>query len=56
MRPIPGTNKPTLLKPGAEKIAKLLGLADSYEIMDRQEAAARADAEHETHQLLSPNR
>lgn len=34
---IPGTNKPTLLKPGAEKIAKLLGLADSYDIMDRQE-------------------
>ena len=25
---IPGTSKPTLLKPGAEKIAKLLGLAD----------------------------
>jgi len=34
---IPGTTKPTLLKPGAEKIAKLLGLADQYEIMDRQE-------------------
>jgi len=36
---IPGTtgNKPTLLKPGAEKIAKLLGLADTYEIIDRQE-------------------
>tara|TARA_Y100000310_G_scaffold281082_1_gene301287 strand:+ start:1519 stop:2415 length:897 start_codon:yes stop_codon:yes gene_type:complete len=34
---IPGTNKPTLLKPGAEKIAKLLGLADQYEIVDRQE-------------------
>lgn len=34
---IPGTNKPTLLKPGAEKIAKLLGLADSYELVDRQE-------------------
>ena len=34
---IPGTQKPTLLKPGAEKIAKLLGLADVYEIMDRQE-------------------
>jgi len=34
---IPGTTKPTLLKPGAEKIAKLLGLADTYEIMDRQE-------------------
>lgn len=34
---IPGTDKPTLLKPGAEKIAKLLGLADQYEVMDRQE-------------------
>ena len=34
---IPGTQKPTLLKPGAEKIAKLLGLADQYEIEDRQE-------------------
>jgi len=34
---IPGTTKPTLLKPGAEKIAKLLGLSDQYEIIDRQE-------------------
>ncbi len=34
---IPGTQKPTLLKPGAEKIAKLLGLSDQYEIMDRSE-------------------
>ena len=34
---IPGTKKPTLLKPGAEKIAKLLGLSDLYEIDDRQE-------------------
>lgn len=34
---IPGTQKPTLLKPGAEKIAKLLGLADQYEIMDKAE-------------------
>ena len=33
---IPGTTKPTLLKPGAEKIAKLLGLADQYEILDRK--------------------
>ena len=31
---IPGTGKPTLLKPGAEKITKLLGLADTYEITD----------------------
>ena len=34
---IPGTSKPTLLKPGAEKVAKLLGLCDHYEILDRQE-------------------
>ena len=34
---IPGTQKPTLLKPGAEKIAKLLGLSDQYEILDRAE-------------------
>ena len=34
---IPGTTKPTLLKPGAEKIAKLLGLADQYEILDSKE-------------------
>ncbi len=35
---IPGTgNKPTLLKPGAEKISKLLGLADHYEVMDQIE-------------------
>lgn len=34
---IPGTSKPTLLKPGAEKISKLLGLADHYEIMDKIE-------------------
>ena len=29
---IPGTSKPTLLKPGGEKILKILGLADEYEI------------------------
>lgn len=35
---IPGTgSKPTLLKPGAEKIAKLLGLADTYDIADKLE-------------------
>lgn len=34
---IPGTEKPTLLKPGAEKIAKLMNLSDSYEIMDKRE-------------------
>jgi hypothetical protein len=31
---IPGTPKPTLLKPGAEKIVKLLRCADTYEIIE----------------------
>ena len=34
---IPGTKKDTLLKPGAEKIAKLLGLADQYDIVSSVE-------------------
>ena len=34
---IPGTDKPTLLKPGAEKIAKLLNLEDNYEIVSQTE-------------------
>ena len=35
---IPGTSKPTLLKPGAEKIAKLMRLADTYEFVDKVES------------------
>lgn len=31
---IPGTQKPTLLKPGAEKILMLLGLRSEFEIVD----------------------
>ena len=35
---IPGTgDKPTLLKPGAEKLSKMHGLADKYEILERVE-------------------
>jgi hypothetical protein len=34
---IPGTSKPTLLKPGAEKIAKLLACADTYDILSKTE-------------------
>lgn len=33
---IPGTQKPTLLKPGAEKMVKLFGLADTYEVMEQE--------------------
>lgn len=34
---IPGTDKPTLLKPGAEKIIKLLNLSDEPEILEKVE-------------------
>ena len=34
---IPGTKKPTLLKPGAEKIVMMMGLSSRYEIMDKVE-------------------
>ncbi|KKM90757.1 hypothetical protein LCGC14_1235460 [marine sediment metagenome] len=38
---IPGTNRPTLLKPGAEKIVKLLNLSDRYEIISQEEDWSR---------------
>lgn len=34
---IPGTSKPTLLKPGAEKIVMMMGLSSRYEIMEMTE-------------------
>lgn len=34
---IPGTDKPTLFKPGAEKIVMMMGLSSRYEIMDKVE-------------------
>ena len=34
---IPGTPKPSLWKPGAEKLCKLLSLSDSYEVTDKVE-------------------
>ncbi|WP_367766886.1 hypothetical protein [Lacticaseibacillus paracasei] len=34
---IPGTQKPTLLKPGAEKILMLLGLKSEYQVVDKVE-------------------
>lgn len=34
---IPGTGKPTLLKPGAEKILMLMGVASEYEIIEKIE-------------------
>lgn len=32
---IPGTKKPTLLKPGAEKILMLMGISSQYELIER---------------------
>lgn len=34
---IPGTNKPTLLKPGAEKLATFFGLSKRFDIIERTE-------------------
>lgn len=34
---IPGTNKPTLLKPGAEKLTTFFGLTKKFEIIERTE-------------------
>ena len=34
---IPGTPKPTLLKPGADKLCELYGLADEYELLTQVE-------------------
>ena len=34
---IPGIPKPTLLKPGADKLCEVYGLADTYEILNRVE-------------------
>lgn len=34
---IPGTNKPTLLKPGAEKIIMIMGLTSRYEVTEKVE-------------------
>ena len=34
---IPGTDKPTLLKPGSEKILMLLGLTSEYHVIDHQQ-------------------
>jgi hypothetical protein len=34
---IPGTEEPTLLKPGADKLCEIYGLADTYEIIQQTE-------------------
>ncbi|OXM35979.1 hypothetical protein CFP57_16180, partial [Lactiplantibacillus plantarum] len=34
---VPGTQKPTLLKPGAEKIQMLMGVTSEYNVIDKVE-------------------
>ncbi len=50
---IPGTQKPTLYKPGAEKITKLLGLADRYEIVSEVEDWAKPFFAYKIRAILS---
>ena len=40
---IPGTNKPTLLKPGAEKLTTFFGLSVRYEVIEKVEDWTGAD-------------
>ena len=34
---IPGTNKPSLLKPGAEKLCTIFGLSKQFEFVERKD-------------------
>jgi hypothetical protein len=53
---IPGTNKPTLLKPGAEKILMMFGLTSEYEIIDRIEDYDKGIFAYTIRCILSKNR
>ena len=50
---IPGTQKPTLLKPGAEKITKILGLSDKYDVTQRVEDWDRGFFHYEVKCILT---
>ena len=49
---IPGTPKPTLLKPGADKLCELYGLADEYEVTQRTEDWDRGLFDYEVKCIL----
>src|SRR3954466_11030552 len=44
---IPGTTKPTLLKPGAEKLTTFFGLSTRFQILERVEDWTGADHDDE---------
>lgn len=52
---IPGTGKPTLLKPGAEKILMMFGLTSEYEIIDRVEDWSKGVFSYTVRCVLSKN-
>ncbi|HHW31620.1 MAG TPA: hypothetical protein GXX20_08110 [Clostridiaceae bacterium] len=52
---IPGTNKPTLLKPGAEKILLMFGLTSEYELLDKIEDFGRGFFSYSVKCLLTKN-
>lgn len=50
---IPGISKPTLLKPGAEKLCDVYGFAKMVEVKNRVEDWLNSDKELTTYQLLA---
>lgn len=52
---IPGTSKPTLLKPGAEKILMMFGLTSEYEFLDKIEDYDRGVFAYTMKCILSKN-
>lgn len=53
---IPGTPKPTLLKPGADKLCELYGLSDDYEFIERVEDFDRGLFDYTIKCLLTDRR
>ena len=45
---IPGTQKPTLLKPGAKKIQMLMGVTSEYDVIDKGEDYTNVDYKMKT--------
>lgn len=52
---IPGTSKPTLLKPGAEKILMMFGLTSEYEFLDKVEDFTKGFFSYSVKCILTKN-
>lgn len=52
---IPGTSKPTLLKPGAEKILMMFGLTSEYEFLDKIEDFTKGFFSYSVKCILTKN-